>query len=213
MKQNALNRAASSTKPLTIKQSDWQKKIKAGSGYNLIVLAVDASDSMGTQNRMSAAKGAALALLSSAYKNRNRVAIVAFGGEEAAVILPVTRSIELAREHTRKLSIGGATPMAGGLLKALAIIRNQQTIKPDLEARLVLISDGEANVPLNRLAGIMPEIEKIGTLFRQCPVHSILVDTARPGPRNPMLKIAGYLGGAYKNIQELTPSRIVDFVL
>jgi magnesium chelatase subunit D len=61
---------------------------------------------------MEAAKGAVLGLLTDAYQRRDLVGLVAFRGEEAAVLLRPTGSVEVARARLVALPTGGRTPLA-----------------------------------------------------------------------------------------------------
>src|SRR2546430_560063 len=88
---------------------------------NLLVLAVDASGSMGAPRRMEAVKGAVLGLLVDAYQRRDRVALVAFRGEGAEVLLRATGSVEVARARLAELPTGGRTPLAAGIVAAPAL--------------------------------------------------------------------------------------------
>jgi magnesium chelatase subunit D len=56
---------------------------------------------------MSATKGAILSLLLDAYQKRDRIAMVAFKGNEACVILPPTDSIDLGKKSLETLLTGG----------------------------------------------------------------------------------------------------------
>lgn len=63
-----------------------------------ILFVVNASGSMGTQQRMEAAKGAVMSLFLDAYQHRDRVGMIAFKGSAAEVLLPPTSSVELAKK-------------------------------------------------------------------------------------------------------------------
>lgn len=108
---------------------------------NLLVLAVDASASMGVQRRMEATKGAVLSLLLDAYQRRDRVALVTFRGDEAQVILRPTGSVEVARSRLAELPTGGRTPLAAGIETALGVATGASGPHQPI---LILVSDGRA---------------------------------------------------------------------
>src|SRR5262249_4244867 len=91
---------------------------KAG---NLVVVAVDASGSMGAERRMEAAKGAVIGLLLDAYQRRDGVALVTFRGTGAEVVLRPTGAVEVARARIADLPTGGTTPLAAGIDAALKV--------------------------------------------------------------------------------------------
>jgi magnesium chelatase subunit D len=109
---------------------------------NLIVLVVDTSGSMGVAERSAAARGAVLSLLVDAYQRRDRVALVAFAGDGASVVLRPTASTEIARARLASLPTGGTTPLAAGIRTALSLAGGQRrdTYRP----LLVLVTDGRA---------------------------------------------------------------------
>jgi magnesium chelatase subunit D len=71
---------------------------------------------------MKAAKGAVLAILRKAHQSKSKVALVAFGGPSATLILPPTSSVALAESALRQLPAGGATPFADSLIQAWRLI-------------------------------------------------------------------------------------------
>ncbi len=110
---------------------------------SLIVLAVDASGSMGAPDRMEAAKGAVLGLLTDAYRRRDLVGLVAFRGERADIILRPTGSVEVARARLAELPTGGRTPLGAGITTALALATAPARASSH-RPRLVVVTDGRA---------------------------------------------------------------------
>lgn len=107
-----------------------------------IVLAVDASGSMGTTARVQAATGAVMSLLADAYLARDQVAMVAFRGDGAHEVLPPTASVELARARLADLPTGGSTPLAEGITMALATAK--RAVAKQSQPVLVMLTDGRA---------------------------------------------------------------------
>ncbi len=140
----------SATGRLQVLPGDLQREYREDRPGRLIVFLIDASDSMeeGARARMAAAKGAVLALLRQAHWSRDRIGLVSAGGDRAQVILRPTRSEDLARRQLRQLPTGGATPLAAGLVECWKLARQERLRHPGCPTLLVLLSDGEANVPL-----------------------------------------------------------------
>jgi magnesium chelatase subunit D len=70
------------------------EKIRLGKSGVLYVFCLDSSSSMGAQARIELAKGAVYRLLETAYQRRDRVALVAFRGSGAELLVPPTSSVE-----------------------------------------------------------------------------------------------------------------------
>lgn len=127
--------------------SDIREKVRERKIGNLIVFAVDASGSMGAEQRMSAAKGAAASILTDAYQKRDRVAMVVFRGANAEIVLPPTNSVVLAKERMDGVPTGGRTPLADALRVAADLIDREKFQDKEVKPLLVVISDGRGNVP------------------------------------------------------------------
>ena len=127
-----------------VHQSDFRQAVREARTANLVVLCVDASGSMGADNRIEAAKGAALSLLLDAYERRDRVALVTFAGEEARVALRPTGSVEVAQARLADLPTGGRTPLGPGLRAALDVARSARHRDPDRRPVIVVVTDGRA---------------------------------------------------------------------
>jgi len=187
------------------KVADLRYKQFAKKDGMLFIFAIDASGSMAL-NRINQAKGALLRLLAQSYVNRDRVAIVAFKGTDAEVLLPPSRSVIRARRVLDTLTIGGGTPLSAGLACSLELAR-AATLQNRGDIRLLLFTDGHANVPLTqgirndrieRQSTIKAEVQRLGAELAHSAVNVVVVDTARrPGVNADTREMAGILGAEY----------------
>lgn len=170
-----------------------QYRTKAGA---LFCFAVDASGSMAL-HRMRQAKGAVNELLGQAYVNRDRIALIAFRGERAELLMPPTQSVELARRNLDVLPTGGGTPLASALLLALDVAAGART-RGILQTVLVLLTDGRGNVAYRPDADPQAELERLGAVIAESTLQVIVVDTKRSYlSRGEARQLAGWLGATY----------------
>ena len=158
---------------LNVTKYDLHQQIRSGKSANLILFVVDASGSMAAQRRMEAVKGAVLTLLTDAYQQRDQVAVIAFRGESASLLLSPTRSVDLAEQQLRELPTGGRTPLPHALQLALETL--EQTL--DLPPLLVLLSDGKANVALNDGGDPWQETLSFAGLLAERGIPALVLDT------------------------------------
>src|SRR5262249_11336197 len=125
------------------RRADLRAAVLEDRTARLIVFVVDTSGSMGADRRLAAAKGAVLGLLTDAYEQRDRVALISFRGDGAEVALRPTASCEIAGARLDDLPAGGATPLAAALDETRALIRRAAS-QHDLAPTVVLITDGRA---------------------------------------------------------------------
>ena len=194
------------SKKLYFESGDIRVKHYRSKAGALFCFAVDASGSMAL-HRMGQAKGAIHSLLEKAYVKRDRVALIAFRGNEAEVLMPPTQSVELAKRALDLLPTGGGTPLASALLLGHEMAQQAQ-MRGIHQTVFVLLTDGRGNVPLNadptvtdkkvasRLA--RAELEQIAFVVAQSNLHVVVVDTQRSFlSKGEAKQLAGWLGGDY----------------
>lgn len=167
--------------PIVLRRDDFRLRRFQQRSESTIILAVDASGSTALQ-RLAETKGAVELLLAEAYVRRTQVALVAFRGEAAEVLLPPTRSLARARRLLSDLAGGGATPLASALETAhtLALAERARGRRP----LLIVMTDGRGNIALDRAAfrtRAETETRAAAQRLKASGVRSALIDvSARP---------------------------------
>ena len=110
--------------------SDLREKVRERKRGTRVLFLVDGSGSMGAHQRMVAVKGAILALLQDAYQKRDEVGMIAFRKNDAEVMLPLTRSVDLAYRKLEQMPTGGRTPLALGLSKGYELLLRDRSCGP-----------------------------------------------------------------------------------
>jgi magnesium chelatase subunit D len=170
---------------------------------NLLVLAVDASGSMGAPRRMEAVKGAVLGLLVDAYQRRDRVALVAFRGEGAEVLLRATGSVEVARARLADLPTGGRTPLAAGIDAALTVATSPANHGSGQRPLLVLVSDGRATAASDD--DPVAAARRAAATVRARRVDAVVVDAENGAGRLGLAaELAEEMGARYLRLAELS---------
>jgi magnesium chelatase subunit D len=160
------------------------------------IFVVDASGSTAFQ-RLAEAKGAVETILAECYVRRDRVALVAFRGKKAELLLPPTRSLERAKRALAELPGGGGTPLASGLDEAFALA---------LKVRhgggnpvVILLTDGRANVARDgegNKAKALEETQSAAKLFAAERFDTMLIDVS-PEPQKPARVLAALMQASY----------------
>lgn len=197
---------------LLIEEHDLREKVREKKVGNLILFVLDASGSMAAEERMAATKGAVLSLLLDAYQRRDRVGMVVFRGESAELVLPPTNSMTLAQKFLAQLPTGGRTPLAHGLKLGLETIREYLWRDKHALPLLVLVSDGRANVSLNK-GNPVEEAERIAREIKAANIRSLAIDTEQGFVNFRLVKqICAELGGTYLRLEELKSAPIASAV-
>ena len=167
----------------------------------------------GPMTRMSAALGAIAALAARAYLNREQVCLITFRDRHAQLVVPPTDSVMRIRQQLDRLPVGGATPLAAGLRKVGQVIAQAKRKDPAMEPLLVLISDGEATVPLHPGADPAQEALDFARQLGREKVPALVIDTM-PGhlQRNFMPQLAKALGTDCQHVANLQARQILQLI-
>jgi magnesium chelatase subunit D len=182
--------------PIIMRKQDLRIRRFEERAARVTIFAVDASGSAAAA-RLAEAKGAVELMLAQAYVTRSEVALVAFRGETAELLLPPTRSLTRARRSLAELPGGGGTPLAMGLNLAREVA--EAVIARGRSAALVVLTDGRANIAADGSPGraqAREDAEAAARAIGARGIDALVVDiSARPGPEGAALAAA--MGGRF----------------
>lgn len=166
---------------LDIRKSDFRYTRLRDRSETTVIFAVDASGSTALA-RLGEAKGAVEMLLAECYIRRDSVAVIAFRGTEADVLLEPTRSLVRAKRALGRLPGGGPTPLASAMARALEIAT--RVLRDGSTPLLVMMTDGNGNIALDGTADRAQSREDVAALSRRIavqPMQKVMIDiSARP---------------------------------
>jgi magnesium chelatase subunit D len=172
------------------------------------IFVVDASGSSALQ-RLAEVKGAVELLLADCYVRRDEVALIAFRGKSAELILPPTRSLTRAKRSLAALPGGGGTPLSAAIVSAttLALGVRGKGHSPTI----VVMTDGRANVRRDGSAGraaAEAEAQEAARQLRATGIPAVVIDTSpRPQPQAEKLAVemrARYVALPYADASRLS---------
>ncbi|MEO0908596.1 MAG: VWA domain-containing protein, partial [Pseudomonadota bacterium] len=177
--------------PILMRKDDLRVRRFEEKAARVTIFAVDASGSAAAA-RLAEAKGAVELMLAQAYVTRSEVALIAFRGESAELILPATRSLTRARRALAGLPGGGGTPLAMGLNAARDAAH--ATITKGRSPSLVVLTDGRANLDANGQPGRKQageDAQSAAKAIARSEIDALVVDISpRPGHEGPALASA-----------------------
>ena len=160
------------------------------------LFVVDASGSAAL-HRLSEAKAAVELLLADCYVRRDRVALLAFRGTDAELLLPPTRSLARARRCLAALPGGGGTPLAAAFDAARRVV--DDVLRRGGTPLSVWLSDGRANIARDGSPGraqAHADALRHARAWRECDVAALWIDTS-PKPQADAQAIATAMGARY----------------
>ena len=160
------------------------------------IFAVDASGSAAL-NRLAEVKGAVELILAECYVRRDQVALIAFRGARAELILPPTRSLTRARRALAGQPGGGGTPLAAAIEAATVLADTVR--RKGQSALVVLMTDGKANIGRSGQPGRAAadaDVADAARVFRMSGVTGLVLDIA-PRPAELVRRLATAMGARY----------------
>ena len=192
---------------LEIRKSDLRLKRYQESSDRVLIFAVDASGSSAFA-RLAEAKGAVELLLAQAYARRDHVALIAFRGVKADLILPPTRSLVQTKRRLTALPGGGGTPLAAGLKMAFELA--MQARARGMTPTVALLTDGRGNIALDGTANRdMAEADSltVARALRAAGFPGLVIDIAnRPQPA--LRRLAEVLDAPYLALPRADAGRL-----
>lgn len=160
------------------------------------LFVVDASGSSAL-HRLAEAKGAVELLLADCYVRRDQVALIAFRGKVAELLLPPTRSLVRAKRSLSGLPGGGGTPLATAIDTAASVAEGLR--RRGQSPVIVLLTDGRANVARDGTGGrerAQAEATQAARQLSALQVPLLFIDTS-PKPQQEAAQLAGAMRARY----------------
>lgn len=209
--QRARAAGQGSTPRLRLRREDFRVKRFVSRSESTTIFVVDASGSAALA-RLAEAKGAVELLLAEAYVRRTQVALIAFRGTGAELLLPPTRSLARAKRALADLAGGGGTPLAIALEAA-----QREALRARAGGRtplIVMLTDGRGNIARSGLPGrdaAQADALAAARLLARDGIAAALIDTA-PRPRPEAATLAAAMGARYVVLPRLEAGAVLGAV-
>jgi Mg-chelatase subunit ChlI/Mg-chelatase subunit ChlD len=148
IKEAAMKQFDRNRENLMIQSEDIREKVREYSTPYSIVLLVDMSLSM--IESVTNIVQSIYDLHSEVYRRRDRVGLVVFKGSKAYTLQHPTRNLDLVVKKIRNVGASDFTPLPAGLFHAWKTLKQEKLRNRDSILHLYVISDGIANVPLDK---------------------------------------------------------------
>ena len=196
LRQAAMPATAAQRPRIVVRKEDFHVARFRQLGQTTTVFVVDASGSLAL-NRLAETKGAVELLLADCYVRRDSVAVLAFRGKTAEVLMPPTRSLARAKRSLAGLPGGGGTPLANAIDAAGAIA--DQIRRKGETPILVLLTDAKANIARDGSPGRSRAASDALAAAHQLRLsgYSALLVDASPQPQPGAQQLAAAMGAQY----------------
>ena len=192
---------------IIIEKQDMREKIRETKSSSTFLFAVDTSGSLIIRNRMVAVKGAILSLLKEHYVKRDRVGFLTFNEKSISMLLQPSKEVEVIYKLLDDLAVGRRTPLSAALQYLDEYMSMYVKRRPYDDCYVVLVTDGEANIPLDPNDEETDPIEEALGLARRINIPSvkwIVIDTEKRYDREHYAKkFADALHARYYTLDDL----------
>jgi Mg-chelatase subunit ChlD len=209
-----MNRGKGKRKPkVKLSPSDLRIWVRYGRSSVTMVLITDASFS--TYHFLPAVSKALSIVYRDAYRNRDRLGLIAFQKNSARIMNHPTNNLRVTLGNLSRLSPSGFTPLADGLNKALEVFKQEKRRSPNFIPFAVLLSDCFPEPLTHKYADLLEEPAyqktlKISKDFRKEKIPILVINPAHGKSKSGVLfggsklgmKIAHISNGTYYGISE-----------
>ncbi len=211
LRREERERCGQTSTRIEVRQDDFRITRFKHKSETTTIFVVDASGSSAL-HRLAEAKGAVELLLADCYVRRDKVALVAFRGQAAEVLLPPTRSLVRAKRSLAGLPGGGGTPLASGI--DLGMILADSIKRRGGTPVLIVMTDGRANVARDGSGGrTRANEEALGAarVVRGLEITALVIDTS-PRPQPQGRELAKEMGAIYLPLPHADASALTQAV-
>ena len=198
--------------PVIVRPEDFRVVRYRHRNESVTVFVVDASGSSAL-HRLAEAKGAVELLLAECYVRRDQVALLAFRGAAAELLLPPTRSLVRAKRMLSGLPGGGGTPLASGLDMAAGLALGIR--RDGRSPSLVVLTDGRANISRDGAPGRDRAAQDATDAARRIALQTVpaLVLDTSPRPRAEAADLATAMQARYLPLPQADAAAVSRAVL
>ena len=195
---------------LIIKEEHIHIKKRTGKSSYLIIFCVDASGSIGANGRMEVVKGIIFSILQSNYVYRDKVSLIVFRKDKAEIILPPTRSTDLAYKLLKEIPTGGTTPLVAGLIKAMDVALEENRKESGYIPLIILLTDARGNVYYK---DAIDDVLKTGEQISKHNIGTIIIDVEDSNVKLEICKkLAKSANAAYYHIDDLNNKNLNEIL-
>lgn len=192
-----------------VRREDFRIKRFKQTSETETIFVVDASGSLAL-HRLAEAKGAVELMLAQSYVRRDQVAVIAFRGQGAQMLLPPTRSLTRAKKSLAALPGGGGTPLAAAIDAAEHAAH--AATRHGRSPTLVFLTDGAANVTRAGHGGrelAQAEAREAARQVRAGGYAAIVVDVSKRGA-DAARSMAQDMGARYVRLPVADAHKLAD---
>ncbi|MDR2967295.1 MAG: VWA domain-containing protein [Methanobacteriaceae archaeon] len=206
---------------MDIQTGDLREKIRKHKAKASMAIVVDMSGSMISKRKINKIRGILTKIIQNINKNKDKLAVIGFKGQGSELIIPNTKRPSSFFNKLDTISVGGTTPMAAGLEKALDILKTEKK-QGEFIPMLIVLSDGMPNVGLkdsyikNTSGNPINDVLAIGKELGENKIYTIIIDFDKKYKhgRNINMELAFLANGRYYDLEEVyNPDLAMDKIL
>lgn len=189
---------------MVIESQDIREKVRTRRDSCSFLFMVDVSGSLVVGSMMAVVQGAIRSMLNENYVKRDKVALMTFRSNRADIVVPFTRSVDTICDTLSSTPTGDSTPLNLALLTARDYLNNYLRKHPDERCYVVIITDGQGNVPIISGKEPVSELKKLAPIMKVRNTEWVVIDSSdgKTGKKD-AVKLARWLNARYVRLGDL----------